>query len=97
MRWASRMGRSERVKLADSKRVSAVRGGWPCLVRVSDRSIFIDISHVEKDTGQGLIKSEHATVLWTGELLDHCRYRPLLEGRTMGGYLSLLLAAVLFV
>ena len=31
MRWASLIGRRERVKLAESKRVSAERGGRPCL------------------------------------------------------------------
>ena len=29
MRWARRMGRSERVKLAEEKRASLVRGGRP--------------------------------------------------------------------
>ncbi len=31
MRWARRMGRRERVKFAERKRVSALRGGRPCL------------------------------------------------------------------
>ena len=33
MRCARRTGRSDKVKLAEEKRVSAVRGGRPCLYR----------------------------------------------------------------
>ena len=34
IRWARRMGRMERVKFAEEKSFSAVRGGRPCLSSV---------------------------------------------------------------
>ena len=43
IRWARRIGRRERVKLAEVKRADAERGGRPCLLhwRLADGSVRI--------------------------------------------------------
>ncbi len=71
MRWASRMGRRDRVKLAEEKSLLAESGGRPCLgssyqrPRTSGGRVLT--------TAQDRPRSENAAALKPGVQPGHCQ------------------------